>query len=40
MMGTHEGHVKSVFEEEATPADNLSDEAEGEIAAPPRMGVD
>ena len=38
MTGTPEGHVESVSEEEATPADNLIDEAEGETAAPPRMG--
>ena len=40
MMGTPEGHVESVSEEEATPANNLGDEAEGETAAPPRMGVE
>ena len=39
MTGTPEGHVESVSEEEATPADNLIDEAEGETAAPPRMRV-
>ena len=40
MMGTPEGHVESVSEEEATPANNLGDEAEGETAAPPRMRVE
>ena len=40
MTGTHEGHVKSVSKEEATPVNNLGDEAEGEIAAPPCMRVE
>ena len=40
MVGTSEGHVESIHEEEATPMNNLNDEAEGEIAAPPRMWVE
>ena len=40
MMGNPEGHVESVFEEEATPADNLDEEVEAETAASPRMGVE
>ena len=40
MTGTPEGHVESVHEEEATPTNNLDDEAEGEIVAPPRMRVE
>ena len=40
MMGTPDGHVESIYEEEATLVNNLDDEAEGEIAAPPRMRVE
>ena len=40
MMGTPEGHIESASKEEATPMNNLSDEAEGEIAAPPCMRVE
>ena len=40
MTGTPEGHVESICEEEATPANNLNDEAEGETAAPPRMRME
>ena len=40
MTGTPEGHVESIHEEEATPTNNLNDEAKGEIAAPPRMRVE
>ena len=29
MVGTPEGHVKSIHEEEATPTNDLDDEAEG-----------
>ena len=39
MAETSEGHVESVSMEEATLANNLGDKAEGETAAPPRMGV-
>ena len=40
MTGTPRGHVKSVHEEEATPMNDLDDEAEGETATPPRMRVE
>ena len=40
MMGTPEGHVESVPKEQATPVNNLSDEAKGDTAGPPRMGVE
>ena len=40
MMGTPKGHVKSVPTEEAISVGDLSDETEGETAAPPRMGVE
>ena len=40
MTGTPEGHVESVSEEEATPTDNLGDEAKGETVASPCMGVE
>ena len=40
MVGTPEGHVESVFVEEATSVNNLGDEADGETAAPPRMRVE
>ena len=40
IMGTLEGHVESVSEEEATPVNNLGNEAEGETVAPPRMRVE
>ena len=34
MVGTTEGHVESIHEEEATPTNNLNDEVEGETGAP------
>ena len=40
MTGTLKGHIKSVSKEEATLANNLSDEANGEIVAPPHMRVE
>ena len=40
MMGTPEGHIESVSEEEATLANNLGDEAKGETAAPPHRRVE
>jgi len=40
MTGTAEGHVESIPKEEATLANNLSDEAEGETVAPPHMRVE
>ena len=40
MIGTPEGHVESVPEEEATLANNLDDEAKGKTVAPPHMRVE
>ena len=40
MMGTLEGHVKSIYEEEATPMNGLNDEVEGETGAPPCLRVE
>ena len=40
MMGTPEGHVESVHKGEATPTNDLNNEAERETAAPPRMLVE
>ena len=40
MMGTPEGHIESIPTEEATPMGNLGDATDGDIAAPPRMGVE
>ena len=40
MIGTLEGHVKSIHEEEATPTKDPNDEAKGETVAPPRMLVE
>ena len=40
MAGTPEGHVESIHEEEATPTNDLDDEIEGEIGAPPRLRVE
>ena len=40
MMGTPEGHVESVHEGEATPTNDLDDEAERETTAPPCMRVE
>ena len=40
MMGTPEGHIKSIPTEETTLTHDLSDEVEGETAAPPRMRVE
>ena len=40
MVGTPEGHVKSISTEEATPVGNLGDETKGDTMAPPRMGVE
>ena len=40
MVGTLEGHVESIHDEEATPMNDLDDEAKGKIAAPPRMRVE
>ena len=40
MIGTPKGHIKSIHEEEATPTNDLDDEAEGETVAPPCMRVE
>ena len=40
MVGTPEGHVESIHEEEATRMNDLDDEVEGETAAPPHMRVE
>ena len=40
MAGTPEGHVESVFADEATPAGNLGDGTEGGTVAPPHVGVE
>ena len=40
MVGTPEGHVESVHEEEATPTNNLDNEVEGETGASPHLRVE
>ena len=40
MIGTPKGHVERIHEEEATPMNDLDDEAEGDKVAPPRMWVE
>ena len=40
MVGTPEGHVKSIHEEEATPTNDLDDEVEGDTGAPPRLRME
>jgi len=40
MVGTSEGHVESIHEEEATPMNDLNDEVEGEAGAPPCLWVE
>ena len=37
MVGTPEGHVESIHEEEATLMNDIDDEVEEETVAPPRM---
>ena len=39
MVGTPEGQVESIHEEEATPTNDLDDEVEGGIGAPPLLRV-
>ena len=39
MVCTPEGHIESIHEEEATPMNDLDDEAEGDTRAPPRLWV-
>ena len=40
MAGTLEGHVKSIYEEEATPTNDLNDEVERDAGALPRLRVE
>ena len=40
MTGTPKGHVESIHVGEATPTNDLDDEAERETVAPPRMPVE
>jgi len=40
MAGTFKGHVESVREEEAPPTNDLSDEVEGDVGAPPHLWVE
>ena len=40
LMGTPEGHVESIHEGEATPTNDLDDESEREMAAPPCMPME
>ena len=40
MVGTPEGHIESIHEEEATPMNDLDDEAKGDAGAPPRLWVE
>ena len=37
MVGTPEGHVESIHEEEAIPTNDLDDEVKGDTGAPPRL---
>ena len=40
MVGTPEGHVESIHEEEDTPMNDLDDEVEGDTGAPPHLWVE
>jgi len=40
MMGTLEGHIESIHMGDATPTNDLDDEVEREIVAPPCMPVE
>ena len=40
MTGTPEEHVKSIHEEEATSTNDLNDEVEGDVGAPPHLWVE
>ena len=40
MVGTPEGYIKSIHEGEATPTNDLDDEVEGDVGAPPRLRVE
>ena len=37
MVGTSKGYIKSIHEGGATPTDDLDDEVEGDVGAPPRL---
>ena len=40
MAGTPEGYIESIHEGGATPTDDLDDEVEGDVGAPPRLRVE
>ena len=40
MVGTPEGHIKSIHEEEATPTNDLDDKVCRNVGAPPRLWVE
>ena len=40
MAGTPEGYVESIYEGEATPTNDLNNEVEGDVGAPPRLQVE
>ena len=40
MVGTPEGHIESIHEEVATSMNDVDDEVEGEIGAPPCLWVE
>ena len=40
MMGTPEGHVESIHEEEATPMTDIDDKVERDAGAPPHLWVE
>jgi len=40
MVGTPEGYVESIHEGEATPTNDLDDEVEGDVGAPPHLRVE
>ena len=40
MVGTPEGHVESIHEEEDTPTNDLDDEVKGDTGAPPHLRME
>ena len=40
MASTPEGYVESIHEGEVTPTNDLNDEVEGDVGAPPRLWVE
>ena len=40
MLGTPEGHVESICEEEASLTNDINDEVEGDTGAPPHLRVE